>query len=243
MSSLSIPTTFASSDEDSNKAKPSISYSQKGKRKQKKKSHSKHKVHKHQETKPVINSVSSSSSSDSESYSSERNRVENIQEPKSSASVSSYKSAAIGKHKKYDGLNAIWDTLARARLRAVFGTAIQDHWNSRAVDFLVLDKKCYFNQLEVQVAKKWREGKPYPYEHLAVFTRKGRYDEKTLFCTLNRELTVCYLFNLREEDKKHTIPCPGSPEERLYCIPQNRSILLYLHIADESTLSKLFPKE
>jgi hypothetical protein len=150
-------------------------------------------------------------------------------------------STAVGHHKKYSKILGMWDVISRGRMRAVFGSSIKDNDDVYGVDFMINEPKCRYTQLEIQVVKKWREGQEYPYPNITIFTRKGRYDEKTLFCSLNRELTECYLFYLSEADRETPTPLFPESKEYVYSISWQNATKLFLHTVDGSILSRLYP--
>lgn len=149
----------------------------------------------------------------------------------------------LGYHKKYSKILGMWDVISRGRIRAVFGDSVKDNEDVYGVDFLINEPACRYTQLEIQVVKKWREGEEYPYPNLSIFTRKGRYDDKTLFCTLNQELTECYLFYLSDSDRETTTPLFPESKEYVYNISWKNATKLFLHTVDGSILSRLYPRK
>jgi hypothetical protein len=161
----------------------------------------------------------------------------------SSSSKKTYNSSAIGRHKRFSSILGMWDTISRGRMRAVFGDTIKDCPDPYGVDFLITDKNCRYTQLEIQVVKKWKEGGEYPYPNITLFTRKGRYDDKTLFCSINRQLTECYLFYLSDEDRKNPTRLFPDSEEYVYNISWPHCMKLYLHTVTGSILASLYPNK
>lgn len=152
-------------------------------------------------------------------------------------------STAVGRHKRFSAELGMWDVISRGRMRAVFGSTISDCPDIYGVDFLINDPTCRFTQLEIQVVKKWREGKEYPYENLSIFTRKGRYDDKTLFCSINRQLTECYFFYLSDADRENPVKLFPESKEYIFNISWDNAIKIFLHTVDGSILSRLYPKK
>jgi hypothetical protein len=119
---------------------------------------------------------------------------------------------------------------------------IADNEDTYGADFVIRDPRCRFKFLEVQVVRAWVDEAKYPYDHLSLFARKGRYAaDEVLFISLNRDLTAGYLFELRNEHRQNLVPLfPGS-REMTYVVPLNRCNLLYMHAIDSDILSRLYP--
>ena len=148
----------------------------------------------------------------------------------------------VGFHKRFSQTLGMWDTLARGRMRSVFGDFIKDNPDPYGVDFLITDPNCRFTQLEIQVVTQWKDGQEYPYDNITIFERKGRYDNKTLFCSLNRHLTECYFFFLSDEDRKDPVPLYPESKEYVYNISRSNCTRFYLHTVDGKMITRLYPK-
>jgi hypothetical protein len=146
---------------------------------------------------------------------------------------------AVGKHKAFDKLlYEKYDVKARARVKAAFGDDVKDHDDKYAQDFIICNPKCGYKYLEIQVCRNWRDEK-YPYESVSIFTRKSGYGNDTLFLTLNWDLTMGYLFDLRDVDMENPKRLKPRSREFIYEIPWRRCMRIYLHTIKDGFLAKM----
>ena len=92
-----------------------------------------------------------------------------------------------------------YDVPARDKIKSVLGDNVYDNPDIYGPDLIFKDDMIKYKYLELQVCAGWTEDR-YPYNKLWIYERKGRYDTDTLLMTLNKDLTMCYIFDLGKVD-------------------------------------------
>lgn len=86
-----------------------------------------------------------------------------------------------------------FDIPARNIIKEKLGDFVIDNPDEFQQD-LVIKGDCKYKFLEIQVVSQWITD-IYPYDKLYLYERKAKYNNDTLFLTLNRKFTVGYLFS------------------------------------------------
>ena len=87
-----------------------------------------------------------------------------------------------------------FDIPARKIIKEKLGDNVIDNPDEYQQDLIVTDKNCKYKFIEIQVISQWIYEK-YPYNTLYLYERKAKYDDDTLFITLNRNFTAGYIFD------------------------------------------------
>jgi hypothetical protein len=140
----------------------------------------------------------------------------------------------IGIRRKFnDELHDKYDVPARQAIKDALGDFVIDHPDEYAQDLIINSPTCSYKYLEVQVCTTWLD--KYPYDTVHIYARKARYDDDTLFITLNRAMTKGYIFSVGDMKlvprrlKKYS-------REFVYDIPWGRCMLVYLNSIDRETI-------
>jgi hypothetical protein len=146
-----------------------------------------------------------------------------------------YKKNLFGKHKKFDQkLYVKYDIPARKKIKDRLGSFVEDNPNKFEQDFIINSEKCKYKFLEIQVCSNWVNEK-YPYKNIYIYETKARFDDSTLFLTLNRFLTRGYIFDA--ESFKNSKPHRLKKYSRyfVYDIPWNKVIYVNIDNMDKET--------
>jgi hypothetical protein len=135
----------------------------------------------------------------------------------------------ISKIKPFDKqLHDKYDIPARQKIKSILHDYIDNNKDIYGADMIInsngLSKYKY---LELQVCSCWKTEK-FPYDNVFIWERKGRYDNDTLFLTLNCDLTMGYLFDISKIDKNKPRRLKKYSREFVYDIPRNQALLIYL---------------
>jgi len=103
-------------------------------------------------------------------------------------------------------------------------------------DFIInKNYNCKYNFLEIQVASNWVEEK-YPFENLWVYARKAKYSKDTLFLTLNKNLTLGYLFSYSSINQDKLKRLKKYSREFIYYVDWSKALLVYIDNLDKETI-------
>lgn len=140
-----------------------------------------------------------------------------------------------GKHKHFDEkLFDKFDKPAREKIKTIFPEYVEDNPDPYGQDLILKIPECKYNFLELQICASWEKEK-YPFEKLFVYARKNKYDNDTLFLTMNRFLTRGYLFDA--ESFKNTKPrrLKKYSREYVYDIPWCKACYVDIDVLDKET--------
>jgi hypothetical protein len=134
-----------------------------------------------------------------------------------------------------------YDVPARDKIISILGDNVYDNPDIYGADLIFKnndDNKIKYKYLELQVCANWSEDK-YPYENLWIYERKGKYNTDTLLMTLNRDLTMCYIFDLGKLNLEKDIRrLKKYSREFVYDIKWNQTLKIYLEYLDMDTLKQ-----
>jgi hypothetical protein len=142
----------------------------------------------------------------------------------------------VGKHTYFNkNMYEKYDIPAREKLLNLMGDVLIENPDIYNQDFIINDKlcKCKYKYLEVQVNANW-EKINYPDSVISVYERKGKYDNDTLFITLNKIMTRGYIFDRKSFSNKPRRLKKYS-REFVYDIQFNQAILVELECLDVLT--------
>lgn len=144
------------------------------------------------------------------------------------------KKGMIGIRRKFNQkLHDKYDVTARKVLIDALGDYLSDHPDKYAQDLVINSKTCQYKYLEVQVCVEWLD--KYPYDTVFIYARKARYDNDTLFITMNRALTKGYIFSVGDTKMKPRRIKKYS-REFVYDIPWGRCMLVYINSIDREAI-------
>ena len=100
-----------------------------------------------------------------------------------------------GKNKPFDRyLYDKYDTPARNLMKEKLGDKIKDNPDIYGEDMIIVDDKCKYKYIELQVCAEWI-GEKYPHPFPYVFERKGSFSKDTLFIILSRNFIKGLIFD------------------------------------------------
>lgn len=125
---------------------------------------------------------------------------------------------------------------ARTKIKEILGDFVKDNENEFQQDLIITDPECRYKYLEIQVCAGWLNG-PYPYETLTIYERKQHYGLDTLFMTLNKNLTHCYIFDRKSfsDTKLHRLK--KYSREYVYDVPWSKALKIDLECLDAFTIN------
>lgn len=126
----------------------------------------------------------------------EQNQLDGLLDVFNKKSTRKYKETSDlkGKRRIFDqGLLEKFDVPARAIIKEKLGDFVIDNPDEYQQDLIITDKKCKYKYIEVQVVSQWK--KAYPYPTLYLYERKAKYNDDTLFITLNNQFNMGYIFD------------------------------------------------
>jgi hypothetical protein len=134
----------------------------------------------------------------------------------------------IGKIHKFDNkLFEKYDIPARNKIKECLKEYICDNPDRYGADMIInSDKNIKYKYLEIQVCTRWIDDK-FPFEKLYIWERKKKYNNDTLFITLNKDLSMGYLFDLSKVDKDNPRRLKKYSREYVYDISWNQAMLIY----------------
>ena len=116
-----------------------------------------------------------------------------------------------------------FDTPARAIIKEKLGNFVIDNPDEYQQDLIITDKKCKYKYLEIQVVSQWKN-KKYPYPTLYLYERKAKYNDDTLFITLNRQFNMGYIFDRASIKNQKLRRLVKYHREFVYDVPWYRTI-------------------
>ena len=143
----------------------------------------------------------------------------------------------IGYRRRFcEQLHQKYDIPARIKLKEVFGDYLLENPDKYGQDFIINSKTCKYEFLEVQVCSSWLAG--YPFDKVWIYERKSiyKYDDKTLFLTLNKRLTKGFIFDIASIKDVKPRRLRKYSREFVYDIPWNRVLKVYLDTVDKETI-------
>ena len=105
-----------------------------------------------------------------------------------------------------------------------------DNTNPFEQDF-VINTSSKYKYLEIQVCTKWGNNK-FPYEYIYIFERKLKYRQNTLFLTLNKTLTMGYIFDIKHLCEPYYL----KNGEKLCQVPWNKTKFVLIGLLDKFDL-------
>lgn len=130
-----------------------------------------------------------------------------------------YDPSLVGKHRAFNKeLFDKYDTPARLKVKKLLGDFVSDNSNQYEQDLIINDSECKYKYLELQVCPGWI-GETYPYGTMTVYERKSKYDDNTLFLTLNHDLSKGCLFDIKSIRGKEPRRIKKYSREFVYDIP------------------------
>jgi hypothetical protein len=140
----------------------------------------------------------------------------------------------VGAHSKFNKkLHEKYDIPARNKLKRILGDFLIDNPDDYQQDMIIVSDICKYKFLEIQVCATW-VNEDYPFDKLFVYERKGKYNNDTLFITMNKFLTRGIIF-----DRSSFIPTPRRlcrySREFVYDIPWHLSMNVLIDHLDKET--------
>ena len=106
-----------------------------------------------------------------------------------------YDPKLVGKHSKFDKkMFEKYDTPAREKIKNRLLDFVKDNPDIYQQDLIITEENFKYKFIEIQVCATW-VGDKFPFKNVYLYERKGKYNEDTLFITLNKNLTKGYLFD------------------------------------------------
>jgi len=103
----------------------------------------------------------------------------------------------VGKHSKFNQeLFEKYDVPARKIMKEALGDFIMDNPNIYEQDLIITQNHCKYKYIELQVCATWVNDK-FPHENVYIYERKKHYDNDTLFITLNKLMTMGFIFDAK----------------------------------------------
>lgn len=144
-----------------------------------------------------------------------------------------------GKHKAFDNvLFEKYDIPARKIIKDALKDFIEDNPNIYEQDFIIKEPGFKFKYLEIQVCASWVND-TYPFHKVFIYERKYRYNEDTLFITLNKNLTKGFVFEAASFKNEKPRRLKKYSREFVYDIPWNKIMPITMDDFDIDIL-KLF---
>lgn len=120
-----------------------------------------------------------------------------------------------------------YDIPARKIIKEILKDFVEENPNKYGADMIIKsNKKCKYKYLELQVCTQWINEK-FPHKYIYIWERKGRYNDDTLFFTLNRDMTMGYLFDISKINKEKPRRFRKYNRQFVYDIPWNQVMLVY----------------
>lgn len=142
----------------------------------------------------------------------------------------------VGRHTKFDQyLHDKFDIPAREKVKSVLGDIVKDNPNIYQQDLIITSKHCKYKYLEIQVINQWIENH-FPYKNVYIYERKAKYNNDTLFLTLNRNLTNGYLFDRKSIENIKPRRFKKWSREFVYDIPWHRILPIDMNEFNEDLL-------
>ena len=120
-----------------------------------------------------------------------------------------------------------FDAPARQKMKEILPNYLEDNPDKYGADLLIKSDKCKYKYLELQVCTRWKEEK-YPHSSIFIWERKGKYNNETLFLTLNRDFTMGYMFDISKVDKENPRRYKKYCREYVFDIPWNQVMLIHI---------------
>lgn len=125
----------------------------------------------------------------------------------------------VGKHSAFNQeLFNKYDIPARDKIKSVLADFVKDNPDIYQQDLVITDETYKYKYIELQVCVSWI-GENFPYDNPYVYERKGRYDEDTLFITLNKSLTRGLIFDAKSFKNIKPKRLKKYSREFIYIIP------------------------
>ena len=141
----------------------------------------------------------------------------------------------IGKQTKFsEKLFKMYDIPARDVIKEILGDFVKDHPNKYEQDLIITSPTCKYKYMELQVCANWYI--EYPYDTVFVYARKSRYGSDTLFLTLNKTLTKCFIFDADSLNGVKPRRIKKYSREFVYDIPWHRVMQLRVDDLDKETI-------
>lgn len=130
-----------------------------------------------------------------------------------------------------------YDEPAREKVKNALGDIVADNPDVYAQDLIITSNRCNYRFLELQVCAQWINDN-FPYPNVYIYARKIKYDSDTLFLTLNRDMTMGYLFDTRLLKKENRKPRRFKKYSRefVYDIPWHQVLKIHLSNVDQETV-------
>jgi len=140
-----------------------------------------------------------------------------------------------GKHSRFDKkLCDKYDIPARNKIKEIMGNLVTDNPDIYMQDLIINIPECKYKFLELQVCTQWIN-KEFPYPNLYVYERKKKYDDNTLYLTMDRYLTKGYLFDYNSFCDTKPVRLKKYSREFVYHIPWYKASLVYIDHIDKET--------
>lgn len=138
----------------------------------------------------------------------------------------------VGKHSVFNQkLSDIYDTPARNKVKQVLGDFVKDHPIENQQDLIITDEECKYRFLELQVCSNWIFPR-YPYPYPYIFARKYKYQNDTLFLTLNKQMDKGYIFDAESFKNVKPRRLKKYSREFVYDIPWHRVLQVEMDSLD-----------
>lgn len=120
-----------------------------------------------------------------------------------------------------------YDIPARNIIKEKLGDFVQDNPDIYQQDLIITEQDFKYKFIEIQVCINWIDDK-YPYDTVTVYERKGHYGNDTLFITLNKPMTKCFIFDAKSIQAVQPRRLKKYSREYVYDIPWNRVLPIFV---------------
>jgi len=131
----------------------------------------------------------------------------------------------VGKRNAFDQeMFDKYDVPARTIIKKALGEFVIDNPDIYQQDLIVTDGECRYKFIELQVFTYWTD-QQYP-DELFVYERKAKYELDTLFITLNKDMTMCLIFDAQSFKYSKPRRLKKYSREFVYDVPKHRIIVI-----------------
>lgn len=117
-----------------------------------------------------------------------------------------------------------YDVPAREIIKNALQDFVIDNPDIYQQDLIITDAECKYKFIELQVFTYWTD-QPFP-DELFVYERKAKYESDTLFITLNKDMTMCLIFDAQSFKYSKPRRLKKYSREFVFDVPKYRIVVI-----------------
>ncbi len=133
-----------------------------------------------------------------------------------------------------------YDVPAREKIKAVLCEFVQDNPDIYQQDLIITDTEyTKYKFIELQVFTYW-DSNNIPSCGVFVYERKAKYDDDTLFISLNKDMNTCLIFDAKSFKYSKPRRLKKYSREYVYDVPMHRIITISLNKLTANFIKKYY---